>query len=213
MSEFNWDDIINKGSGEKSPPATPQPVVEEKREEKDAVLNEETLESINKQVETAKKQLRSAVATAKRNVRKVNIRKHWEAVARKRNHIIAVVGFIGVVALGGYFYTHHTPAPTPKPNPVVEDQTKAVPPTPTVEQPVVVDPVLDASEPTPNAVKPETKPEAPKAKAAVEVAKPPSQKPRPKAAQQEANPKPLPQQKDNWNKREANKQLDDFFNN
>ena len=213
MSEFNWDDIINKGSGEKSPPVPPQPLVEEKREEKDAVLNEETLESINKQFKTAKKQLRSAVATAKRNAMKVNIRKHWEAVARKRNHIIAVVSFIGVVALGGYFYTHHTPAPTPKPTPVIEEQPKVVPPTPAVKQPIEVDPVLDASESTPNAVKPETKPEAPEAKAAVEVAKPPSQNPRPKAAQQEAKPKPLPPQQDNWNKREANKQLDDFFNN
>ena len=169
--------------------------------------------------------IRLRVSTAR--LERVNRRlerqtEHVESTTAPRVAKTWIYSALGVALIGGLGGGAWLYLRKPDGAPAAQTHAQATPAPAPVVGPLPVepmaDPIADLDEPTPQATPqpmapaPEAKPQpvapAPQAKATatateVEVAKPLPPKPRPKAA---------PAKRDTWNSNQANKQLDEFFN-
>ncbi len=223
-----WEDLL--GAEPSAPPKKMEPVPTPEPHAQDddgALFSAETHQAVRDGAERAK-------ATAKRTALTVGDKvKHLVSTARlerinrrleqqaahaegqtprtSKTLIYAAVGvaLIGGLAVGGWLHLRKTDrAPVTKTHAGVEPTpAPIVVPVPVEPQPVA-DPIADLDEPTPKQASPTPTAPAPQAKptptpTAVEVAKPLPPKRRPKAE---------PAKRDAWNSDQANKQLDEFFN-
>lgn len=231
-----WDDLM--GVKPSTPPKTteaPAPIEPPPHGDSDALFSAETHQAVRDGTEKVKAATKAAavgaagrfkslaglirlrVSTARleranRRVERQAERPEGEPPAPRvaKTWICSAVGVAIIAALvaGGWLYLRKADS-----TPAAQTHSEVKPSPAHVVAPApmepVADPIADLDEP---AAAPEAKPQpvapAPQAKATatateVEVAKPLPPKPRPKAA---------PAKRDTWNSDQANKQLDEFFN-
>lgn len=231
-----WDDLMGVKPSTPAPPKNPEPtpaIEPPPHGDSDALFSAETHQAVRDGTEKVKAATKAAavgaadrfksladvirlrVSTARleranRRVERQAERPEGEPPAPRvaKTWICSVLAIALIGGLGGgawlYLRKPHSAPPTHTHSEVKPSPTTVAAPA-SVEP--VADPIADLDEP---AAAPEAKPQpvapALQAKATateVEVAKPLPPKPRPKAA---------PAKRDTWNSDQANKQLDEFFN-